>query len=82
MSLEGRGAVVTGGGRGIGRAVARCFAESGAAVVVCARSSQEIERVAEELRADGREAFAIRCDVADDSSVAAMAAEAIERLGR
>ena len=80
MSLEGRGAVVTGGGRGIGRAVARCLAESGAAVVVCARSSQEIESVAEELRADGFEASAIRCDVADESSVAAMAAEAIERL--
>ena len=81
MSLEGRGVVVTGGGRGIGRAVARRLAESGAAVVVSARSTEEIEDVAEELRADGLQAHAVRCDVANEASVAAMAEEAIERLG-
>ena len=81
MSLEGRGVVVTGGGRGIGRAVARCLAESGAAVVVSARSREEIEDAAEELRADGLQAHAVRCDVANEASVAAMAEEAIERLG-
>ncbi|HBD96729.1 MAG TPA: dehydrogenase, partial [Gemmatimonadetes bacterium] len=43
MSLEGRGVVVTGGGRGIGRAVARRLAENGAAVVVSARTTDEIE---------------------------------------
>ncbi len=82
MSLEGRGVVVTGGGRGIGRAVARRLAESGAAVVVSARSTEQIENVAEELRADGLQAHAVRCDVANEASVAAMAEEAIERLGR
>ena len=81
MSLEGRGVVVTGGGRGIGRAVARRLAESGAAVVVSARSREEIEDAAEELRADGLQAHAVRCDVANEASVAAMAEEAIERLG-
>ena len=81
MSLEGRGAVVTGGGRGIGPAVARSLAENGAQVVVCARSSEEIESVAEKLRADGFQAHAVRCDVADESSVEAMAADAVERLG-
>ena len=81
MSLEGRGVVVTGGGRGIGRAVARRLAESGAAVVVSARSTEEIENVAEELRADGLQAHAVRCDVADEASVAEMAKEAVERLG-
>lgn len=81
MSLEGRGAVITGGGRGIGRAVARGLAEAGAAVVVSARSTGEIEAVAEELRADGLSAHAVRCDVADESSVKAMALEAHERLG-
>ena len=81
MSLEGRGVVVTGCGRGIGRAVARRLAESGAAVVVSARSTEEIEDVAEELRADGLQAHAVRCDVANEASVAAMAEEAIERLG-
>ena len=81
MSLDGRGAVVTGGGRGIGRAVARALAENGAAVVVCARSEQEIESVADELRADGFEAHAIPCDVSDEASVEAMATAAVERLG-
>ncbi|MEE2898965.1 MAG: 3-hydroxybutyrate dehydrogenase [Gemmatimonadota bacterium] len=81
MSLEGRGVVVTGGGRGIGRAVARRLAENGAAVVVTARSTDQIESVAKELRADGLQAHAVRCDVADEASVEAMAAAAIERLG-
>ena len=81
MSLEGRGAVVTGGGRGIGRAVARSLAEQGAAVVVSARSTDQIESVAAELEAEGHQAHAITCDVADEASVEAMAAEATERLG-
>ena len=80
MELSGRGAVVTGGGRGIGRAVARALAESGAAVVVTARSTDEIEAVADELRRDGFEAHAVRCDVADPQSITAMAAAAREAL--
>jgi NAD(P)-dependent dehydrogenase (short-subunit alcohol dehydrogenase family) len=57
------------------------LAENGAAVVVTARSTDQIESVAEELRADGLQAHAVRCDVADEASVEAMAAAAIERLG-
>jgi 3-hydroxybutyrate dehydrogenase len=81
MSLKGRGAVVTGGGRGIGRAVARALAEEGAAVVVSARSTQEIEVVAAELVADGHTAHAVTCDVADEASVRALATEAVKLLG-
>lgn len=81
MSLEGRGAVVTGGGRGIGRAVARSLAELGAGVVVSARSTDEIEGVAQELRDDGFTAHAVTCDVADEASVTALAAAAVEHLG-
>ena len=81
MSLEGRGAVVTGGGRGIGRAVARALAEQGAAVVVSARSTKEIDSVAEELSADGFTAHAVTCDVSDEASVKAMAAKAAKLLG-
>jgi NAD(P)-dependent dehydrogenase (short-subunit alcohol dehydrogenase family) len=61
--------------------VARRLAENGAAVVVTARSTDQIESVAKELRADGLQAHAVRCDVADEASVEAMAAAAIERLG-
>ena len=81
MTLEGRGAVVTGGGRGIGAAVARALARAGARVVVAARSAAEIEAVASELRAAGHEAFALDCDVADPPAVERLAAASIEKLG-
>jgi 3-hydroxybutyrate dehydrogenase len=81
MSLKGRGAVITGGGRGIGKAVARYLAREGAAVVVTARSTDQIEEVASELSADGFEAHAVTCDVADEGSVRAMAAAAEKALG-
>lgn len=79
--LAGKGAVVTGGGRGIGVAVARALTRSGAAVVVTARTGAEIEAVAEGLRAVGRTAHAVPCDVGDPDSVAEMAARAQELLG-
>lgn len=79
--LKGRGAVVTGGGRGIGAATARALAAEGAAVVVTARSRAEIDAMAAELRAAGARAAAIECDVADEASVARMAAAAEEFLG-
>ena len=80
-ALDGRGAVVTGGGRGIGAAVAEALAAAGASVVVTARTAGEIEAVAEELRRAGGEAHAVVCDVADADSVAAMAARSRELAG-
>ncbi len=82
MSLEGKGAVVTGGGRGIGAAVARVLAAAGARVVVAARSEGEISSVARELRGSGHEAWAVPCDVTDAGSVGALAQNAIEHLER
>lgn len=79
--MTGRGAVVTGGGRGIGMAVARALTREGAAVVVTARTAAEIDAVAERLRVAGRTAYAVSCDVTDPDSVAAMAARAGELLG-
>jgi len=81
MTLTGRGAVVTGGGRGIGTAVARALAEAGARVLVAARHPAEVEAVADGLRAAGGEAFATRCDVTDATSVSELARTARERLG-
>jgi len=81
LNLAGRGAVVTGGGRGIGVAVARALARAGAAVVVTARTSDEIEAVAKELRGAGHTAHAVPCDVTDPESVDRMAARARELLG-
>ena len=81
MSLEGRGAVVTGGGRGIGASVARALADEGCSVVVAARSGAEIEAVATALRSAGADAWGVRCDVGDAGSIRTLAAEATERLG-
>jgi len=80
-ALAGRGAVVTGGGRGIGAATARALAAEGATVLVAARTAAEVERVAGELRASGAGAHAFACDVTLESGVAALAAEARRRLG-
>jgi NAD(P)-dependent dehydrogenase (short-subunit alcohol dehydrogenase family) len=78
--LEGRGAVVTGGGRGIGAAVARRLSAAGAAVVVSARTESEIRRVADELREHDGRARAIRCDVTSPDQVDALAREASDWL--
>ncbi len=76
--LEGRVAIVTGGGHGIGRAYARRLAEEGARIVIAEIDAGAGERVAGEIGG----ALAVRTDVADQASVEAMAAKAIERFGR
>lgn len=73
MSLQGRTAVVTGGGRGIGAAVAFALSEAGARVVVAARSRVEIESLAQALRERGRDVVPEACDVTNPASVHALA---------
>jgi NAD(P)-dependent dehydrogenase (short-subunit alcohol dehydrogenase family) len=78
MRLEGKVALVTGGGSGIGRAVCARFAEEGAHVVVTSRTSEHVEAVAREAGAD----LAFPLDVADADSVAAGIQRVVERYGR
>jgi len=80
-SLEGKNAVVTGGGRGIGASIATALAGAGARVVVSARSVAEIASVADALVADGHRAVAIPCDVTDPDSVAKLRKGSEEAFG-
>jgi len=68
-NLQGRTALVTGGGRGIGRATALALAEVGASVVVTARTPVEIETVAREIETLGGQALAVPCDVSSEEDV-------------
>ena len=82
--LAGRGAVVTGAGRGIGAAVARALSTEGARVVLAARTEDEIEKVASEIQARGgrgAEAWAVTCDVTEEESVIRLGREARRLLG-
>lgn len=80
--LEGRVAVVTGGAKGIGRAVAARLADEGAKVVVSGRDGAALEAFAEELAAQGREVVAAPGDVAKPADVEALAAKTLEAFGR
>ncbi|MBI3360970.1 MAG: SDR family NAD(P)-dependent oxidoreductase, partial [Chloroflexi bacterium] len=80
-SLTGRVALVTGGSKGIGKAVALALAEAGADVAICARKMAGLEPVADAVRATGRRAFATVCDVTDAEQVNRLPTVVNEALG-
>jgi NAD(P)-dependent dehydrogenase (short-subunit alcohol dehydrogenase family) len=79
--LQGRVALVTGGGRGIGRAIAMVFATEGAKVAVTARTAVELQEVVAAIRAQGGEAVALTTDVADRAAVQSLVGQVQQALG-
>ena len=82
MKLKDKIAIVTGAGRGIGRATALALALEGAHLVLAARTVSEIEAVAEEIRSVGREVLVVATDVAKKADVVAMVQQTLERFGK
>ena len=82
MNLENKVAIVTGGGRGIGKATAMALTREKVKVVVVSRTLSEIEAVAEEIRKNGQEALAIRADVSKKSSVDSMVNKTLKHFGK
>lgn len=82
MRLQDRVSIITGSGRGIGRAIAMAFAYQGASVVVSARTLEEIDAVAAEINSQGGQAIAVACDVSDESQVKTLIQKTLETYAK
>ncbi len=82
MSLKDKVAIITGGGRGIGRAIALVLAKEGVNVVICARTQSDIDSVAEEVHAANGHALAVHADISRESEVKLLVSKTIDRFGR
>ncbi|HLY27449.1 MAG TPA: glucose 1-dehydrogenase [Aggregatilineales bacterium] len=82
MNLTGRVAVVTGGGRGIGREISRVLGAAGASIAIAELDASTGEDAATEIRTLGREAIAVQTDVRRSASVESMVQQVVQRLGK
>ncbi len=81
FDLSGKTAIVTGGGKGIGRQMAEGLAEAGANLVLCARQAERCEQTAAELEQLGVKAIGLGCDVRDPDQVQAVVARTVDEFG-
>jgi 7-alpha-hydroxysteroid dehydrogenase len=80
--LDGKVAIVTGAGRGIGASIARTFADAGANIVIAARTKEQLDEVAADIRGFGREALVIPADVNENDVLEDIVARTVAELGR
>jgi len=80
-SLQGKKALITGAGKGIGKALALAFAKEGIAVALLSRTTSDLEKVAEQVRAEGVEAIVVAADVSDENSVNKAAVAVLKEFG-
>ena len=79
--LDGKTAIVTGGGRGLGRYMAEALSDAGASVVLCSRKKEPLTEVQREIEAGGGRALAVEFDVTDEESVEGVVSAAAESFG-
>ena len=82
FELTGKTAVVTGGGTGLGEAIARALAEAGASIVLCGRRQELLEKVASGIQSAGGRALPVKADVTNKDEVAALAEKALKEFSR
>lgn len=82
FSLKGKVAIVTGAGRGLGQGIAVGFGEAGADVVCTARTVEQIQDTAAQVRQTGRKALAVACDVRDMEQIESMVRNTMQEFGR
>lgn len=79
--LDGKTAIVTGGGRGLGQYMAEALSDAGANVVICSRKVEPLEEVRDEIIARGGKALALACDVTESEDVEKVVRAAVEEFG-
>src|ERR1700675_4707265 len=82
LKLDDKVAIITGAGRGLGRAMAVKFAQAGADIVAASRTQKQLEETAEEVKATGRKCMIVPTDVTSSQQVNAMVAAAIAEFGK